>query len=216
MSAGHPHRGPNERHAIELESLRRDPAVARRMAQRFGVDTAHDIADLAGYSVDGATIHVDRHLAAALAAGRIRLPGRSPQQSARIVLRALVTHEHTEKSLIDAKHFSYPAAHEFATLAEHQVVRAAGISPHAYEAALRPFIKRAAVERIQDPPSALDCTPYIDDPDANDRRVLAAYHWLGVRDAARGAEHDKNLANRGPHHGDQDQAGPPWQAAPRS
>jgi hypothetical protein len=216
MSAGRPHRRPNERHAIELKDLRGDPAVARRMAQRFGIDTAHDIADLAGYSVDGATIHVDRHLAAALAAGRIKLPGRSPQQSARIVLRALVMHEHMEKSLIDAKHFSYPAAHEFATLAEHQVVRAAGVSPPAYEAALRPFIKRAAVERIENPPADLDCTPYLDDPDANDRRVLAIYRRLGVRDAARAPERDQNLPNRGPHHGDQDQAEPPGQAAPRS
>jgi hypothetical protein len=190
MSAGHPHRRPNARHAAELAALRRDPAVARRLAQYFRVDLAHDIADLAGYSTDGATIYIDRHLAAALHARQMALPDRAPLPAGRIVLRALITHECVEKALIDAKNFSYPAAHEFATLAEHEIVRAAGIAPHAYEAALRPFIKRAAVEAIRHPPKNLDCTPYLDDPDHNDRRVLAILRRLGVRDAARRPEHD--------------------------
>ena len=171
MSAGHPHRRPNARHAAELAALRRDPAVARRLAQYFRVDLAHDIADLAGYSTDGATIYIDRHLAAALHARQMALPDRAPLPAGRIVLRALITHECVEKALIDAKNFSYPAAHEFATLAEHEIVR-------------------AAVEAIRHPPKNLDCTPYLDDPDHNDRRVLAILRRLGVRDAARRPEHD--------------------------
>jgi len=195
MSAGHPHRRPNLRHDIELAALRRDPAVAARLGRPFTIDTRHDVADLAGYDTAGATIYIDRHLAAALRAGRVALPGRRSAHIAPLVMRALATHEHTEKALIDAKGFAYQAAHEFATLAEHQVLRAAGVAPFAYEAALRPFIKRVAHERIAAPPKDLDCTPYRDDPDATDRRVLAIYRRLGVTDAARPVEHDESLPN---------------------
>jgi hypothetical protein len=197
MSAGHPHRRPNERHEAELAALRRDPAVARRFARRFRVDTEHDVADLAGYNVAGDVIYVDRHLAAALRAGDIRLPGKSASQVRRIVLRALSLHEHVEASLIEAKGFAYQAAHEFATLAEHQAVRAAGVPPYAYEATLRPFIKRAETERIENPPKDLNTAPYRDDPDQKDRRVLAIYRRLGVTDAARPTEHDETLPNKG-------------------
>jgi len=194
MSAGHPHRRPNLRHDIELAALRRDPAVAARLSRRFTVDTRHDVADLAGYDTAGDTVYIDRHLAAALRAGAVKLPGRT-HSVGQIMMRALATHEHTEKALIDAKGFAYQAAHEFATLAEHQVLRAAGVAPFAYEAALRPFIKRVAHERIAAPPKDLDCTPYRDDPDATDRRVLAIYRRLGVTDAARPVEHDESLPN---------------------
>jgi hypothetical protein len=189
MSVGHPHRRPNARHARELTALRREPDVARRLARGFDVDTAHDVADLAGYDTTGGVIYVDRHLVAGLQAGRIRLAGKSPRQVAALVMRALTIHEHTEKALIDAKKFSYPAAHEFATLAEHQLLRAAGVAPFAYEQALKLFIKRVSAEPVVSPPKDLDCTPYLDDPDDNDRRVLAIYRTLGVRDAMRPTDH---------------------------
>jgi hypothetical protein len=53
---------------------------------------------------------------------------------------------------------------------------------------LKPFIKRVEVERIVDPPKDLDTTPYRDDPDANDERVLAVLRTLGVADAAQSKE----------------------------
>jgi hypothetical protein len=62
MSAGHPHRRPNARHAQEFLALRREPGVARRLALRFRVDTAHDVADLAGYDTTGRVVYLDRHL----------------------------------------------------------------------------------------------------------------------------------------------------------
>jgi len=197
VSAGHPHRRPNERHDHELDALRAEPAVRRRLALRFRLDTNHDVADLAGYSTTGGVIYVDRHLYAALRAGMIELPGRPAGETVHLIVHALATHEHTEKSLIDAKGFSYPAAHEFATLAEHQALRRRGVAPFAYEAALRPYIKRAAAEQIEVPPKDLDCTPLLDDPDHNDRRVLAVYRQLGVDDAIRrGSEHDIALPNK--------------------
>ncbi|MGA2127263.1 MAG: hypothetical protein ABSG76_14045 [Xanthobacteraceae bacterium] len=199
MSAGHPHRRLNARHEAELARLRRDPAVAARLGRRFAIDTRHDVADLAGYDTAGRTIYIDRHLAAALRAGRLALPGRGNAQVGRIVMRALATHEHTEKALIDAKGYSYPAAHEFATLAEHQLLRSAGVAPHAYEAALKPWIRRISRGPIETPPKQLDCTPYRDDPDRADQRVLAIYRRLGVTDAARPVERDERFPNRERH-----------------
>jgi hypothetical protein len=189
MSAGHPR--PNARHAGELAELLTDPAVARRLDRRFRVDTDHDVPDLAGYNIAGDVIYIDRHFWAAIKSGAT-IAGR--RIAAAALARALVTHEHVEKSLIDAKGYKYPEAHELATVAEHTVVRRLGIAPNAYEAFLKPFIKRVAVEQITDPPKDLDATPYHDDPDANDWRVLEVLQRLGVTDASR----SKHVPDRDP------------------
>jgi len=183
MSAGRPHRRPAG--SPELAELLRDPAVAQRLDRPFRVVTSHDVPDLAGYNVAGDVIYVDRHFWAAIKNGAM-ISGKRLTASG--LTRALVTHEHVEKSLIDAKGYSYPQAHEFATVAEHAVVRRLGVAPDAYEAFIEPFIKRIAVERIVDPPKDLDCTPYLDDPDANDVRVLGVLQRLGVADAGRPQE----------------------------
>lgn len=134
----------------------------------------YDVPDLAGYSVDAGTIYFDRHTGPLADA-----PGMRREQ----VGDCLAVHEHTEKTLIDVLGYSYAAAHEMATAAEHEAVRALHVDPAAYEKALAPFIKRAELQRIEKPPLDLDCHPYYEDPDAQDLKILQRLAELGVKDA---------------------------------
>ena len=176
MSAGHAHKNPNLKHAAELHDLMQDPAVAAELAKPYRVDEQYDIPYLAGYSKDGATIYIDRSLAAARPS-----IGDVPYESWRF---ALESHEHLEKVLIDQKQYDYQAAHEFATVGEHEVVRSLGLRTVAYERALKPFIATDATKQIENPPPDLDLTPYEDEGDVE------------MLDKLRGANGGSSAANR--------------------
>lgn len=145
------------------------PAVAVRMAQKPVINEECDVPDLAGYSVDGRTVYIDRHFA--------------ESQLAQSDKPYLVVHEHVEKTLIDVLSYSYAQAHEMATAAEHQAVGHSDYNAKSYEKALAPYIKRAELEKITNPPMDLDCHPYYEDPDAQDLKILARLAELGVKDA---------------------------------
>jgi hypothetical protein len=81
------------------------------------------------------------------------------------VLPFLLTHEHTEKALIDVLGYRYHAAHEIATELEHQRVRNAGYLPKDYEAAIRPYLKANETEKLTKLPPDLDVTPYVETDD---------------------------------------------------
>lgn len=168
MSHGSTHRFPAEHHTAELARLMAIPAVAERMAQRPSTSITHDVPDLAGYSTDGDTIYIDKDFA---------------KSGARGLFQPLFEHEHVEKTLIDVLGYSYAAAHEMATAAEHKLVRDKGLDPAAYEKELAPFIKRTEHEKITNPPKDLDCHPYYEHPDAQDLKILARLAELGVVDA---------------------------------
>lgn len=192
MSAGHPHKRPNERHETELAKKLADPDVRRMLARRYRVDLDHDVPDLAGYNGMGSVYFLDRHFAAAIRAGEVMIDGR-PASLVQLVRPLIGTpgrpgHERIEKCLLDAiaPPQLYPDAHEFATCGEHEIVRRElRWRPFAYEAGLRKFIKRSAAERIEHPPLDLDCAPLLDDPDRNDKRVLAILRQLGVAGASK-------------------------------
>src|SRR5687767_2570784 len=117
MSAGHPHRRPNNRGQADLAKVLADPNVRPLLTARPRVDRAYDLPFLSAYSKSGRTIYIDRHLPVEL-----KIAGRDiPLES------FLITHELIEKSLIDGAQYDYQTAHELATVAEHVRARATGI-----------------------------------------------------------------------------------------
>src|SRR6516165_1153691 len=110
-------------------------AVARRVKK---LDRAHDIPYLAGYSLDGKTIYIDRHMPRAF-----KYRGRSINTD-----RFLVLHEEVEKTLIDQLGLHYLHAHQIATRAEEAAVRAAGVEWRDYDRFMQKYVKRIGDERL--------------------------------------------------------------------
>jgi len=138
-----------------LDRVLNDPRVQRALARPWRLDLQHDLPYLGGYSMDGHTIYIDRHLPASILVSDRLTHIRAP----------IITHERTEKALMDALGWGYPEAHEFATANEHFRVRTAGVSQAAYESALAEYVKAAAHERITLPPVDLDLAPYMQEHD---------------------------------------------------
>lgn len=159
MSTGHNLAGAHGHHSFLLAArCLKDPEVQRLRYRYEQLDDAHDIPYLAGYSVDGKVIYIDRHLPETLS---YRYAGRIREYSPR---RFLITHESVEKALIDAFNWRYLHAHEIATAAERREVLEAGLEWQPYQDAYRPYIKADEHEKIKKAPADLDLTPYEDDP----------------------------------------------------
>jgi hypothetical protein len=140
---------------------------------------------LAGYSLDGKTIYIDRHMPRAF-----KLRGRSVETD-----RFLILHEEVEKSLIDQLGLHYLHAHQIATRAEEAAVRAAGIKWRDYDRFMQEHVKTIGDERLTKVPKDLDLKPYRDEHDDDLlRRMLAsvktgkAPKGLHVRDLAEAIE----------------------------
>jgi hypothetical protein len=149
MSSGNRHKGVSLGDH-EVDEALANPAVRRRLARLLRVDQSWDIPYLGGYSEDGRTIFLDRHLPK-----RFRYRGREVDLD-----RFLIVHEEIEKALIDELDFKYAHAHEVATRGEENAVRLAGIDVPWYRRVLRPFIKADEAERLLRVPRAMDLTPY--------------------------------------------------------
>lgn len=122
-----------------------DPRFLARLQRPVGVDRTKDIPYLAGYSTDGRTIYIDRHL------------------KGEWFIKYLLRHEMSEKALIDIFHLDYQQAHHIAEHLEHDLVVSDGISWLAYSKFLDPYIHEDEMEHIKDPPKNLDLTPYEDE-----------------------------------------------------
>ncbi len=137
-------------------------AIARRV-KKF--DRKHDIPYLAGYSNDGKTIYIDRHMPT-----HFKLRGRVVDTD-----RFLILDEEVEKTLIDQLGLHYLHAHQIATRAEQAAVRAAGIRWRDYDAFMQKNVKRIGDERLSKVPADLDLKPYRDEHDEDLlRRMMAA------------------------------------------
>ncbi len=137
-------------------------AICRRV-KKF--DRKHDIPYLAGYSLDGKTIYIDRHMP------------RSFKFRGHIIDtdRFLVLHEEVEKTLIDQLGLHYLHAHQIATRAEEAAVRAAGVEWRAYDQFMQKHVKSIGDERLKKVPKDLDLKPYRDEHDDDLlRRMLAS------------------------------------------
>ena len=127
-------------------------AVVRRV-KKF--DRNHDIPYLVGYSKDGKTIYIDRHMPQTF-----KFRGRVIDTD-----RFLILHEEVEKTLIDQLGLHYLHAHQIATRAEQAAVRAAGVNWRDYDRFMQKYVKRIGDERIIRVPGDLDTKPYRDEHD---------------------------------------------------
>lgn len=127
-------------------------AVVRRVGK---FDRKHDIPYLAGYSTDGKTIYIDRHMPKSF-----KYRGRTIETD-----RFLILHEEVEKTLIDQLNLHYLHAHQIATRAEQAAVRAVGVSWHAYDRFMQRYVKGIGDERLVRVPPDLDLKPYRDEHD---------------------------------------------------
>src|SRR3954464_13724774 len=119
------------------------------------VNREFDIPYIAGYSVDGHTVFIDRHL----------------PRSFRWLLKTvrvepfLLTHEIVEKALLDELRLHYLHAHQIAVRAERDAVKAAGVSWWAYQRFIKKHEKQIEEEKLVKVPPTLDLTPYRDQKD---------------------------------------------------
>src|SRR3954467_7162699 len=123
-------------------------SALRRRVHKVSHD--FDVPYIAGYSKDAKTIYIDRHLPRSL----------SYQQKAIRVEPFLLMHEIIEKALLDELRLHYLHAHQIATRAERDAVKAAGISWDAYQSFMKKNEKPIEKERLVRVPHDLDLTPY--------------------------------------------------------
>ena len=139
-------------------------AICRRVKK---LDRSHDIPYLAGYSLDGKTIYIDRHMPKFF-----KFRGRKIDTD-----RFLILHEEVEKTLIDQLGLHYLHAHQIATRAEEAAVRAAGITWRKYDQFMQKYVKHIGDERLTKVPKDLDLKPYRDEHDDDLlRRMLNSVH----------------------------------------
>ncbi len=137
-------------------------AICRRV-KKF--DRTHDIPYLAGYSLDGKTIYIDRHMPPSF-----KFRSRTIDTD-----RFLILHEEVEKTLIDQLGLHYLHAHQIATRAEEAAVRAAGVEWRAYDRFMQKHVKSIGDERLKKVPKDLDLKPYRDEHDDDLlRRMLSS------------------------------------------
>jgi hypothetical protein len=119
------------------------------------VNCSYHIPYIAGYSVDGHTVFIDRHL----------------PRTFRWLMKAvpvepfLITHEIVEKTLIGELRLHYLHAHQIALRAERDAVKAAGVSWWAYQRFMKQHERAIEDETLKKVPSSLDLTPYRDEKD---------------------------------------------------
>ncbi len=138
-----------------VSSLMLDRALDAILRRVRKLDRTHDIPYLAGYSQDGQTIYIDRHLPSTM-----NYKGRKVN-----VDRFLIMHEEVEKTLIDQLGLHYLHAHQIATRAEEAAVRADGILWRDYDRFMQKYVKIVGDERLKKVPEDLDLKPYRDEHD---------------------------------------------------
>ncbi len=197
MSAGHPHRRPNHAHPEEVKHLLARADAPELMKRWQALDVDHDVADLAGYNVAGTVRYLDRDFFRALLDPdyATEILGEPIDTGMKPVVPEVPdtneTHEGDEKVLLDADNDvdTYLAAHEYATTAEHQMVRNKGGSPVKYERGLKKAIAFCEKKKLEAVDPDFACAPLLDDPDRNDHRALRELRKLGVADASKTAKH---------------------------
>jgi hypothetical protein len=148
---------------ISEEAL--DEVVAALLRRVGKIDRSYDIPYIAGYSRDGSTVFIDRHM-----------PRSFVYRGRRVLTdRFLVTHEIVEKALLDQLSLHYLHAHQIALRIEQAAVRAADIPWRDYNRFTKAYEKTIGDERLTRVPRDLDLTPYRDEEDVAElRKIIAA------------------------------------------
>lgn len=168
MSAGHGHSGDLDTAPLSTAALNRvlaDPAVSSRLATYHDINRDYDLPYLAGYSKDGKTIYIDRHLPSELS---YELDG---QRKVFDPTNFVCLHEIMEKACIDGLGWHYYHAHAAANGYERRGVLTSGMMWGPYNKALEPCIKTNEHEKLKSMPPDLDLTPYLARP--VDQRLIA-------------------------------------------
>ena len=137
-----------------MSHLMLDLAV-KAILKSVKLDRTYDIPYLAGYSKDGKTIYIDRHMPESFI-----YQGCAVQTD-----RFLILHETVEKTLIDQLKLRYQFAHQIALRAEQAAVRADKTSWKAYDCFTQQYIKEIGNESLERVPPDLDTRPYRDEHD---------------------------------------------------
>ena len=127
-------------------------AVMRRVGK---LDRTHDIPYLAGYSINGKTIYIDRDMPPSYT-----LKGRKIETDPFLIL-----HEEVEKTLIDQLGLHYLHAHQIATRAEQAAVRSMGIRWKEYDGFMQTHVTKIGAKKLSKVPADLDLKPYRDEHD---------------------------------------------------
>lgn len=193
MSSGHQHRGAHGYTAAdldgELDRILKMPAVKRRLARPFKLVTTYDMPLLGSSSIGGANVYLDRHLRANGRRFGVLLVNDYPFDTK----PPLIRHERLEQAIEDVLGWQYEHAHLVATRWEHRIVP----DPAAYERALKPLIKKDALERVTRVPGDLDIRPLLAPP--VNRKMLAAVREAMERSKA---SHEKaGYVDMSPHRG---------------
>jgi len=168
-----------------VSSLMLDRALDAILKRVKKLDCTHDVPYLAGYSQDGETIYIDRHLPRTM-----NYKGRKIE-----VDRYLIMHEEVEKTLIDQLGLHYLHAHQIATRAEEAAVRADGILWRDYDRFMQKYVKHIGDERLVRVPEDLDLKPYRDEHDFDlIERMRKALTTKGLRSDEDAAVVRKGLA----------------------
>jgi hypothetical protein len=151
-SAPHTKLNLPEWYVCDLMLERALDAIVRRVKK---LDRDHDIPYLAGYSIDGTIIYIDRHMPT-----NFVHKGRTIETD-----RFLILHEEVEKTMIDRLHLHYLHAHQIATRVERDAVTACGVDWSDYDAFMQDNVKHIGNERLSKVPADLDLKPYRDEHD---------------------------------------------------
>jgi len=143
------HKSEEIEDAVLLDVVR---AIRRRVRV---VNRGYDIPYIAGYSVDGHTIFIDRHLPRSF---------RWLMKTVRVE-PFLVTHEIVEKALLDELRLHYLHAHQIAVRAERDAVKAVGVPWWVYQRFMKRYERSIEEENLTRIPPNLDLTPYKDEKD---------------------------------------------------
>ena len=125
----------------------------RAVRQSVKVNRKYDVPYVAGYSVDGGTIYVDRDLPKTFSDGKKRSD----------ILPFIILHESVEKSLLDQLKLDYQQAHQLAQRLEQAAIRDAGINWQKYDAFIQLYLKDAEDRSALRIPPDLDLEPYRDE-----------------------------------------------------
>jgi hypothetical protein len=160
-----------KKHTENISEEALDDVVVALLRRVRKLDRSYDIPYIAGYSRDGGTIFIDRHMPRSFA-----WQGRRVRTD-----RFLITHEIVEKALLDQLGLHYLHAHQIAVRTEQSAVRAAGIPWGEYNRFTKANEKKIGDERLTHVPRDLDLTPYRDEHDFAELRKMI---WARVRTSA--------------------------------
>jgi hypothetical protein len=169
-----------------ISSLMLDRALDAVVRRAKHLDRGHDITYLAGYSKDGKTIYIDRHMPRTM-----KFRGREIDTD-----RYLILHEEVEKTLIDQLHLHYLHAHQIAARAEEAAVRATGILWRDYDRFMQKHVKKIGDERLTKVPADLDLKPYRDEHDLDLLKRMHEAIERGVTPKAIDPEQIRRALNR--------------------